>query len=193
MLEGKRRADYLEKCLVDRGLICLRNQTHYVGPNGSHTPLAIVGLDDEWSGHIDPDRAWQGVNPELPIICLNHNPANVLTLMKYPWQWMLAGHTHGRQVATSRIGRKLYPSRYRHYTHGYYCVHGRHLYVNRGLSYGQRVLHWCRPEITVFKLAVASPGTNGDGAATEETVEIKTSGEDAGDADVSMESRRARP
>ena len=32
---------------------------------------------------------------------------------------------------------------------------GRHLYVNRGLSYGQRVLHWCRPEITVFKLTRA--------------------------------------
>jgi len=31
-------------------------------------------------------------------------------------------------------------------------VEGRHLYVNRGLSYGQRMLDWCRPEITVFKL-----------------------------------------
>ena len=70
----------------------------------------------------------------LPIICLNHNPANCDELMKYPWQWMLAGHTHGRQVATSKIGRTLYPHRYRHYTHGYYTVKGRHLYVNRGLS-----------------------------------------------------------
>ena len=42
-------------------------------------------------------------------------------------------------------------NRYRHYTHGYYSVNGRHLYVNRGLSYGQRVLEWCRPEVTVFK------------------------------------------
>jgi hypothetical protein len=36
-------------------------------------------------------------------------------------------------------------------------VNGRHLYVNRGLSYGQRVLHWCRPEITVFKLDSETP------------------------------------
>ena len=155
--EGKRRADYLEKCLVDRGLIVLRNQTHYVTPDGAHTPLAIVGLDDEWSGHIDPDRAWDGVDPRLPILCLNHNPVNCRELMKYPWQWMLAGHTHGRQVATSALGRRLYPKRYRHYTHGYYAVEGRHLYVNRGLSYGQRVLDWCRPEVTVFKLAAEQP------------------------------------
>ena len=36
--EGKRRADYLEKCLVDRGLIVLRNQTHYFTPNGARKP-----------------------------------------------------------------------------------------------------------------------------------------------------------
>jgi predicted MPP superfamily phosphohydrolase len=157
--EGKRRADYLEKCLVQRGMICLRNQTHYVTPPGAHTPLAIVGLDDEWSGHIDPDKGFAGVDERLPVICLNHNPVNARELLKYPWQWMLSGHTHGRQVATSKFGRTFYPDRYRHYTHGYYPVGGRHLYVNRGLSYGQRVLDWCRPEITVFKLDVERPAT----------------------------------
>lgn len=170
--EGKRRADYLERCLVDRGLICLRNQTHYLSPEGVHTPLAIVGLDDEWSGNIDPDRAWQGVDPELPIICLNHNPANAKELLPYPWQWMLSGHTHGRQVATSAIGKRLYPKRYRHYTHGHYVVEGRHLYVNRGLSYGQRVLDWCRPEITVFKLVPETPSQPAAQAATTEMVEL---------------------
>jgi len=53
---------------------------------------------------------------------------------------------------TSKFGRTFYPHKYRQFTHGYYSVNGRHLYVNRGLSYGQRVLSWCRPEITLFKL-----------------------------------------
>jgi hypothetical protein len=151
-VEGKRRADYLEKCLCDRGLRVLRNQSCQITPPGARAPLVIVGLDDEWSGHIDAARGFEGVDPSLPIICLNHNPVNVRELLDYPWQWMLAGHTHGRQVGSSRFGRTFYPGRYRHYTHGYYCVEGRHLYVNRGLSYGQRTLHWCRPEITIFKL-----------------------------------------
>src|SRR5215212_9183642 len=154
--EGCRRADYLEKCLRDRGLGVLRNQTFYWNVPGCTKPVAIVGLDDEWSDHIDPEKAWANVDPNLPIICLNHNPVNTAELMRFPWQWMLAGHTHGRQVATSRFGRTFYPKRFRHYTHGYYNVDGRHLYVNRGLSYGQRILHWCRPEITVFKLEVAT-------------------------------------
>ena len=149
--EGCRRADYLEKCLKDRKLIVLRNQRCDIRL-GNSQPLTIVGLDDEWSGHLDADKGFAGVVDDRPIICLNHNPANCPQLMKYPWHWMLSGHTHGRQVATSKFGRKFYPHRYRHFTHGYYSVNGRHLYVNRGLSYGQRVLHWCRPEITVFKL-----------------------------------------
>ncbi len=174
--EGERRADYLEKCLRARGLIVLRNQTHAIrcpvsasshGGNGDGAvaastassngmALTIVGLDDEWSGHINPDAAFRGLSDNQPIICLNHNPANCNELMGYPWQWMLSGHTHGRQVATSRLGRRLYPHRYRHFTHGYYAINGRHLYVNRGLSYGQRVLEWCRPEITIFKLEAAA-------------------------------------
>ena len=153
--EGTRRGNYLEQCLEERGLICLRNETWTLAGSGAAQPLTLVGLDDEWSGHIDPDRAWAGVDPSHAIVCLNHNPVNTIELMRYPWHWMLAGHTHGRQVATSRFGRKFYPHRYRHFTHGYYQVNGRHLYVNRGLSYGQRGLHWCRPEITVFRLETA--------------------------------------
>lgn len=150
--EASRRADYLERCLEDRGLIVLRNEVHRIRHNGASVPLTIVGLDDEWTDHIDPDRAFQSVSPAEPIICLNHNPANCPELMDYPWQWMLSGHTHGRQVVKGRFSRRFYPHKYRHFTHGHYTVNGRHLYVNRGLSYGQRVLDWCRPEITVFKL-----------------------------------------
>jgi hypothetical protein len=150
--EGRRRADFLESALRKRGLIVLRNESLRLNAPGAKKPLVIVGLDDEWSGNIDPHRAFGEVDSSLPIICLNHNPVNVRELLEYPWQWMLSGHTHGRQVATSKVGRALYPHRYRHYTHGYYSVGGRHLYVNRGLSYGQRVQDWCKPEISVFTL-----------------------------------------
>jgi predicted MPP superfamily phosphohydrolase len=149
---ARRQADVLAEGLRERGLIVLRNETLLLRGEGVTTPLAIVGLDDEWSGRIDPAKAWSGVDPSLPIICLNHNPVNVKQLLQYPWQWMLSGHTHGRQVGASRLGRRFYPRLYRHYTHGHYAIEGRHLYVNRGLSYGKRRLHWCRPEITVFKL-----------------------------------------
>lgn len=151
-IEGKRRADYLEDCLQDQGLIVLRNEVMKLHHNGSKQPLMIVGLDDEWSGNIDPEKGFSAIDGNDAVLCLNHNPANAVELLKYNWHWMLAGHTHGRQLGTSAWGRRFYGHLRREYTHGYYCVHGRHLYVNRGLSYGQRVLDWCRPEVTVFKL-----------------------------------------
>jgi len=153
--EGRRRADYLEKCLRKRGLVVLRNQSWRLPSADGGRPLTFVGLDDDWSGHIDPEVAFAGIDQNQPVICLNHNPANCMELMDHPWQWMLSGHTHGRQLATSAFGRRFYPHRHRLFTHGHYAVNGRHLYVNRGLSYGQRVEKWCRPEITVFKLESA--------------------------------------
>jgi predicted MPP superfamily phosphohydrolase len=97
--------------------------------------------------------------------CLNHNPANAPDLLDFPWQWMLAGHTHGRQVGHKGLSRTFLRKRYRHFTHGHYQLGpDRHLYVNRGLSYGQRALHWCRPEVTVFRLAVATGSEEGSEA-----------------------------
>ena len=157
--EGLRRADFLEKCLKERGMIVLRNEVLRIIHQQSKTPLTIVGLDDEWSGNIDPAKAFRHVNEAESILCLNHNPANADELLCHPWQWMLSGHTHGRQLAHGRVGRKLYGHLHRRYTHGYYAVSGRHFYVNRGLSYGQRVKHWCRPEITVFRLTQQQPAS----------------------------------
>jgi uncharacterized protein len=157
--EGLRRADYLEKCLQERGMIVLRNEVLQIYHNQSKRPLIVVGLDDEWSGHIDPVKAFQNVDATDAVLCLNHNPANAEQLLVHPWEWMLSGHTHGRQLAHGRVGRTLYGHLHRRYTHGYYSVAGRHLYVNRGLSYGQRIKHWCRPEITLFRLTSAPQAT----------------------------------
>lgn len=165
--ESRRRGDFLEKSLSRRGLIVLRNQVHYLKPPGAEGPLAIVGLDDEWTGNIDPHAAFANLDTRLPILCLNHNPANCRELLEHPWQWMLSGHTHGRQLATSAVGRRLYPNKFRHFTHGYYCVSGRHLYVNRGLSYGQRIHDWCRPEVTVFKLTANHVGCDSNESRAE--------------------------
>src|SRR5688500_10214586 len=63
--EGKRRADYLQQCLVQRGLTVLRNETMMLKANGAQKPLAIVGLDNEWYGHIDTDAARKGVDQYL--------------------------------------------------------------------------------------------------------------------------------
>src|SRR3954468_10242189 len=56
--EGPRRAGYLAEGRTGRGMIVLRNQALQVRKPQCARPLVIVGLDDEWSGHIDPRKAW---------------------------------------------------------------------------------------------------------------------------------------
>jgi predicted MPP superfamily phosphohydrolase len=162
--QAQKRGDYLERELEEDGLIVLRNellvispsrtsrQIHRGEPRTAITPgeLIFVGLDDEWTGSIDPDAGFESLTPNHAVVCLNHNPANARELLPYPWQWMLSGHTHGRQIGHKGLSKALLGKHYRHFTHGYYAVEGRHLYVNRGLSYGQRAHDWCRPEVTVF-------------------------------------------
>lgn len=146
-LEAARRSRHFARVLGDSGLTLLRNEALDLGG------LTLVGLDDLWTGRLDAKSAFKNVNGG-PVICLNHDPRNALELIGHPWHWMLSGHTHGRQLATSTVGRTFNKKRRREFVRGLYELPGeRKLYVNRGLSYGQRWETWCKPEITVFRLA----------------------------------------
>jgi predicted MPP superfamily phosphohydrolase len=157
--KGPLRAGYLEAAIERHGLLMLRNEVWRINARAGGASLTFVGLDDHWAGRMRPEEGFAGVSRDEPVICLLHNPDQCTNLMGYPWQWMLTGHTHGRALATGRLGQRLYPNRYRHFTHGLYTVNGRHVYVNRGVSYGQRGREWCRPEITVFELRPAVSGS----------------------------------
>ena len=155
--EAERRGRYFADVFADRGLPLLKNQSCRIALPGAGRPLTLVGLDDLWTGRLDADAAFAGVSADEATICLNHDPKNANDLLGYPWQWMLSGHTHGRQLATSRVGRALNKKRRREFVAGLYpLAGGRHLYVNRGLSYGQRYADWCKPEITLFRLRSVS-------------------------------------
>ncbi|MEM6560977.1 MAG: metallophosphoesterase [Planctomycetota bacterium] len=133
-----RRGKHLRLALESEGLTVLQNEALVIDG------LTLVGLDDLWTGRLDADIAFAGVAG--PCVCLNHDPRNARDLLAHPWQWMLAGHTHGRPLRKS----------IRPFTAGHYpLANGKDLYVNRGLSYGMRSKQWCKPEITVFRLVDA--------------------------------------
>lgn len=156
--EAERRSRYFQKVLGERDLILLQNQSLRIWRKGVKAPLILVGLDDLWTGRLHAPDAWADVVEEDAVICLNHDPRNALELLDHPWDWMLSGHTHGRQLATSRVGRRFNHKRRREFVRGLYELpHGRRLYVNRGLSYGQRYADWCKPEITLFRLTRKAP------------------------------------
>ena len=110
---------------------------------------------------MDAKRGFETCNGQCPVICLNHNPVNARELLEFPWQWMLAGHTHGRPMEEMKIRGKIV-RKGRPFVGGYYEVEpGRHLYVNRGLSYGDGRHGANRPEITVFRLSCVKDDAGG--------------------------------
>lgn len=157
---GQALSDRLEQYLEAHGINVLRNERATLKRGDGE--VIIVGLDDEWTGRMDPALGFQTCDGAKPVICINHNPVNARELLSFPWQWMLAGHTHGRPLEEIQMRGKIV-RRGRPFVAGYYEVEpGRHLYVNRGLSYGDRRQKDNRPEITVFKLTravVTTPDT----------------------------------
>jgi len=77
--------------------------------------LAIVGVGDLDEDVIDIDRAFRGIEPQMPRVLLSHNPdvAEVHKLIK-PGSprvdLMCSGHTHGGQIRIPLIGTPIVPS-----------------------------------------------------------------------------------
>ena len=46
-------------------MIVLRNEVMELRRPGAQRPVVLVGLDDEWSGHIDPEKAWASIPDEM--------------------------------------------------------------------------------------------------------------------------------
>jgi uncharacterized protein len=62
--------------------------------------VAVVGLDDPWTGHCDAESAFAQLNGEAFRIVLCHSPDGLLQLSEHRLDLYLCGHTHGGQMAT---------------------------------------------------------------------------------------------
>jgi hypothetical protein len=143
-------ADRLERALTVAGVRVLRNTAEVLTRGGA--ALQLVGLDDLWSGHCEPEQAFEHVDPGLPTIVLAHNPDTIDLLQGRPGDWILCGHTHGGQVRLPLLGAVWLPTENRQYDAGLFDVAGKRLYVNRGLGFVRQLRFNCRPEIALFTL-----------------------------------------
>lgn len=137
--------------LRDLGFQVLRNE---------HTDVAglqVFGLDDLWSPNYRPEDVLSAARPEIPSLCLCHNPDVCDEPVWGDFQGpILAGHTHGGQCKPPFFRPPRLPVRNRNYVSGFYDLSlGRTLYINRGLGYGFQARFNCFPEITCFSLVPA--------------------------------------
>lgn len=130
--------------------------------NNEHTILhcdndsiALIGVENEgeppFSQHGDLNKALDGVNTSFKLL-LSHNPSHWKreVLPQTDIDLMLAGHTHGMQLAFGQhsLSSLIYPQ-----WRGMYKEGNRSLYVNVGLGFiGMPFRYGAWPEITVITL-----------------------------------------
>lgn len=94
----------------------------------------LVGLSDYTEGRLEYQKAFATVPAGSPVLAFTHNP-DVFPDIKNPYSLMIAGHTHGGQVALPFIGRAVVPSQYgQRYAIGHIEENDRHLFVTPGIG-----------------------------------------------------------
>jgi uncharacterized protein len=120
--------------------------------------LNITGLGDLALGRCQPQKAFNEYDPRFPGIILSHNPDTLPSLLAYPGDWILSGHTHGEQIHIPwpkwgrKISQKLARLQNSAYTRGLYKVGDKTLYVNRGLGCHKPFRLFSPPEVCIIHI-----------------------------------------
>lgn len=145
-------AQRIRQCKVD----LLINENRVFDINGAKLQIAGVDNSSHRMNYADFDGALSGLDKELPIILLCHDPTNwdKSVRRKRKVDLMLSGHTHGGQIAFEIFNSKISPAAffYKQYA-GLYTDRDQSLYVNTGVGWvGVPVRAGLPPEITIFRL-----------------------------------------
>ena len=139
----------LEKANID----LLINEQRIVRLQGRE--CLIVGVGDLWSNTCDPQRAFH--NPAAHDVCLllSHNPDSKDLLAPYPWDLMLAGHTHGGQLRIPFLGWAPFaPVVDKKFLAGLYAWKNRYIFISRGVGNLHGLRFNCRPEVSVLRVKI---------------------------------------
>lgn len=98
--------------------------------------VAVVGLDDPWTGIPDGERAFAAAEGASLVIAVCHAPGGFRHARGRGALLYLCGHTHGGQVALPGGIPLLVPGGRlaRRFPHGVHQIEGTTLFVSRGLG-----------------------------------------------------------
>lgn len=122
--------DALRNELEAVGLTVLRNEAVARGP------LAIGGVDDDFTGHDDLARAFDSLDtlPNRPRVLLTHSP-DIVPALPSAVAAVFAGHTHCGQIVLPFVGAISYVSRYGdRFSCGDITDRGQRVFVTAGLG-----------------------------------------------------------
>jgi uncharacterized protein len=153
----------VRRMLHRAGAHVLRNAHTVLDLGGER--LAVVGIDDPYTGHGDLRRAVKGLDPGVPAIGLTHVPEEADAMWEAGIPLVFAGHTHAGQITLARLHELALGKVVGHrYVHGLYGKRAGGpegaLYVGAGVGAAVmpvRIGDRGKREIAIFELG-ATPG-----------------------------------
>jgi predicted MPP superfamily phosphohydrolase len=141
--------------ILEGGARVLRNEGLEVERDGARLFLAAV--DDTWTRRANLERALEARPEGVPTVLLAHDPDRFPQYVKKKVDLVLAGHTHGGQVAVPFLARHVNASKLAHPYHlGMYKDGDATLYVHPGLgTTGPPIRLGVAPAIVVLTLRAA--------------------------------------
>jgi predicted MPP superfamily phosphohydrolase len=152
----------LERALSHAGVELLINRS--TAASSCHPGVAIVGLDDPWTGALDATAAFHDLEEARLLIVLCHSPDGLAeaaraaaALRHQPPVLYVCGHTHGGHIATPWGPLVVPGTAGKRYPAGLYNTGPVTLYVSRGVGGIEiPVRAYAKPEVAVFELTAAT-------------------------------------
>jgi predicted MPP superfamily phosphohydrolase len=147
------RPERLEDALEGVGVTVLINEVFKLP--APHDDVAILGLDDPFTGDAEVDAALAPVRDVPVILSVCHSPDGYPAVKGRGIKLFLAGHTHGGHVCLPGHKPIWMPSRHgRIWPYGFHDVEGMKLFVSRGIG-GSLVPFrtWAPPDVAVFTVS----------------------------------------
>ena len=142
----------IEAALERGGARVLVNRSLRLPP--PHDDVALVGLDDPWTGDPDPDRAFAEATGAAVKIAVVHAPEGYPFVRDRGAALMLCGHTHGGQIAAPHGPVVVHGHLGRRWPAGLYDVDGLPLFVSRGIGAVEIPLRlYAPPDVGIFTIA----------------------------------------
>jgi predicted MPP superfamily phosphohydrolase len=117
--------------------------------------IILAGIDDVILGKPDLKETLTNVNPDTFTMLLAHEPDYADTVVDYPVDVQLSGHSHGGQVRFPFIGDLYTPAYAMKYVQGKFMLNHNKLtlFVNSGIGTTRLPYRFlCKPEIHLYTL-----------------------------------------
>lgn len=142
--------EVLENLLQKTPFKLLKNESTLVPIKNSF--INITGLEEYSTGRCDPTKAFLNFNKHYPGLVMAHNPDNIPSLLKFPGEVILCGHTHGGQVNLPWLWKKFTLMENPKLKRGLFRMNNKWAYVNRGVGSIMQFRWFSVPELLLLTL-----------------------------------------